>query len=87
MEKSKTPVAIDAAEAPMRAKTSNYPEHGRARAAAPWRSFRSHPPRREPLEVGARTQGGMGACPEDDIEASLGTGGKWRFVHKNGSPH
>jgi hypothetical protein len=29
----------------------------------------------------------MGACPEDDIEASLGTGGKWRFVHKNGSPH
>jgi hypothetical protein len=29
----------------------------------------------------------MGACPEDDTEASLGAGGKWRFVHKNGSPH
>lgn len=87
MEKSKTPVAIDAAEAPVRVKRSNYLKlYASAREAATWRSFRSHPPRRVPLEVGDRTPGGVGAYP-DDIEASLGADGKWRFAHKNGDPY
>jgi uncharacterized cupin superfamily protein len=38
------------------------------------------------LEVGDRTEGDEGAYPDDDLKASL-VQGKWRFVHKDGSPY
>lgn len=39
------------------------------------------------LEVGNRAAGDEVAYPADDIQASLGEDGKWRFVHKNGTPY
>lgn len=38
------------------------------------------------LEVGDRTQGDEGSYPDDDLRALL-VDGKWRFVHKNGTPY
>jgi uncharacterized cupin superfamily protein len=38
------------------------------------------------LEVGDRTPGDEGDYPDDDLKALL-VGGKWSFVHKNGSPY
>jgi uncharacterized cupin superfamily protein len=38
------------------------------------------------LEVGDRTPGDEGSYPDDDIRAAL-VEGKWRFVHKDGSPY
>jgi len=39
------------------------------------------------LEVGDRTAGDEGTYPRDDIQATLGTDGKWRYTHKNGQPY
>lgn len=39
------------------------------------------------LEVGDRTVGDAGSYPVDDIQAVLGTDGKWQFVHKDGRPY
>jgi uncharacterized cupin superfamily protein len=38
----------------------------------------------EYLEVGDRTPGDEGRYPDDDLKASM-VGGKWQFVHKDGS--
>ena len=38
------------------------------------------------LEVGDRIPGDQGSYPDDDLNASL-VDGKWRFVHKDGSPY
>jgi uncharacterized cupin superfamily protein len=38
------------------------------------------------LEVGDRMPGDQAAYPDDDLQASL-VDGKWRFVHKDGSPY
>jgi uncharacterized cupin superfamily protein len=39
------------------------------------------------IEVGDRTTGDEGRYPDDDIQAVLGTGGKWRFTRKDGTPY
>ena len=39
------------------------------------------------LEVGDRTPGDEGSYPKDDIQAVLGTDGKWVFTHKDGRPY
>lgn len=36
------------------------------------------------LEVGDRSPGDEGSYPDDDIQAVLGEGGKWRFARKDG---
>ena len=38
------------------------------------------------LEVGDRTPGDEGSYPDDDLQALL-VEGKWKFVHKDGSPY
>jgi uncharacterized cupin superfamily protein len=38
------------------------------------------------LEVGDRTPGDEASYPDDDIQATL-VDGKWRFVHKDGTPY
>ena len=38
------------------------------------------------LEVGDRTPGDEGTYPDDDLEA-LRVEGKWKYVHKDGSPY
>jgi len=38
------------------------------------------------LEVGDRTPGDEGSYPDDDLKA-LETGGKWAFVHRDGTPY
>ncbi len=38
------------------------------------------------LEVGDRTPGDEGSYPDDDLKALL-VDGKWRFVHKDGTPY
>jgi uncharacterized cupin superfamily protein len=38
------------------------------------------------LEVGDRTPGDEGSYPEDDLKALL-VDGKWKFVHKDGTPY
>ena len=38
------------------------------------------------LEVGDRTPGDEGSYPDDDLKALM-VDGKWRFVHKDGSPY
>ena len=38
------------------------------------------------LEVGDRTPGDEGSYPDDDLKAQL-VDGKWKFVHKDGSPY
>ncbi|HTO49196.1 MAG TPA: cupin domain-containing protein [Burkholderiales bacterium] len=39
------------------------------------------------LEVGDRTPGDAGTYPDDDLQAVLGQDGKWRFMHKDGTPY
>ena len=39
------------------------------------------------LEIGDRTEGDTVTYPNDDIQAEMDVEGKWRFVHKNGSPY
>jgi uncharacterized cupin superfamily protein len=39
------------------------------------------------LEVGSRTEGDEVTYPGDDLQAVLGTGGAWRFAHKDGRPY
>jgi len=39
------------------------------------------------LEIGDRTAGDEGSYPRDDLKASLGPDGKWRFTHKDGRPY
>ncbi len=38
------------------------------------------------LEVGDRTRGDEGSYPDDDLQALL-VDGKWKFVHKDGTPY
>ena len=38
------------------------------------------------LEIGDRTPGDEGTYPDDDIRAQL-VDGRWRFVHKDGTPY
>ena len=38
------------------------------------------------LEIGDRTPGDEGAYPDDDIKARL-VDGKWKFVHRDGTPY
>jgi uncharacterized cupin superfamily protein len=38
------------------------------------------------LEIGDRTPGDEGSYPDDDLKASL-VDGKWKFVHKDGTPY
>lgn len=38
------------------------------------------------LEVGDRTSGDEGSYPDDDLKALM-VDGKWKFVHKDGSPY
>jgi len=38
------------------------------------------------LEVGDRTPGDEGCYPDDDLKALM-VDGRWRFVHKDGSPY
>ena len=38
------------------------------------------------LEVGDRTPGDEGSYPDDDLKAQI-VDGKWKFVHKDGSPY
>ena len=39
------------------------------------------------LEVGDRTAGDAGNYPDDDLQAKLGSDGKWQFLHKDGKPY
>ena len=36
------------------------------------------------LEIGDRTPGDEGSYPQDDLKAVMGTGGKWKYTHKDG---
>ncbi len=38
------------------------------------------------LEIGDRTPGDSGSYPDDDLQAIL-IDGKWRFLHKDGTPY
>jgi uncharacterized cupin superfamily protein len=38
------------------------------------------------LEVGDRTPGDEGSYPDDDLKAQM-VDGRWRFLHKDGSPY
>jgi uncharacterized cupin superfamily protein len=38
------------------------------------------------LEVGDRTAGDEGSYPDDDLQALL-VDGRWKFVHKDGTPY
>jgi uncharacterized cupin superfamily protein len=38
------------------------------------------------LEIGDRTPGDQGSYPDDDIQA-MQVDGRWRFVHKDGTPY
>lgn len=39
------------------------------------------------LEIGDRSPGDEGSYPADDIEATLGADGAWRFTHKDGTQY
>jgi uncharacterized cupin superfamily protein len=39
------------------------------------------------LEIGDRSQGDMVSYPADDIQAVMGSNGRWRFAHKDGTPY
>ena len=39
------------------------------------------------LEIGDRSSGDEGIYPDDDLKASLGPDGRWRFTHKDGRPY
>lgn len=39
------------------------------------------------LEIGDRTPGNGATYPDDDLQAVLGTDGKWRYLHKDGTAY
>ncbi|MCW5745279.1 MAG: cupin domain-containing protein [Alphaproteobacteria bacterium] len=39
------------------------------------------------LEIGDRLPGDSASYPADDIQASMGSDGKWRFTHKDGTAY
>jgi uncharacterized cupin superfamily protein len=39
------------------------------------------------LEIGDRTPGDGASYPDDDLQAVLGTDGKWRYFHKDGTAY
>lgn len=39
------------------------------------------------LEIGDRSAGDCATYPDDDLQAQLGTDGRWQFLHKNGEPY
>lgn len=39
------------------------------------------------LEVGDRSPGDAATYPDDDLQATLDSEGKWRFAHKDGTPY
>jgi uncharacterized cupin superfamily protein len=39
------------------------------------------------LEIGDRTKGDEVKYPADDIQAVMGSDGRWRFAHKDGTPY
>jgi uncharacterized cupin superfamily protein len=39
------------------------------------------------LEIGDRSPGDEGSYPHDDLRAVLDEGGRWRFLHKDGTPY
>jgi uncharacterized cupin superfamily protein len=39
------------------------------------------------LEIGDRTAGDTSEYPDDDLSATLGADGQWRFAHKDGRPY
>jgi uncharacterized cupin superfamily protein len=39
------------------------------------------------LEVGDRTQGDAASYPDDDLEAVFVEAGKWKILHKDGTPY
>lgn len=39
------------------------------------------------LEIGDRTAGDAASYPDDDIQATLDSSGKWVFAHKDGRPY
>lgn len=39
------------------------------------------------LEVGDRSAGDAATYPDDDLQAVLGEDGRWRFLHKDGTPY
>ena len=39
------------------------------------------------LEIGDRSQGDTVSYPADDIAAVMGSDGRWRFAHKDGTPY
>ena len=89
------PVAIVAAEAPPRTRPSFYPEPFASQVAGRQKhplGDHGHRLINETgeavvyLEIGDRTPGDEGSYPDDDLKASV-VDGKWKFVHKDGSPY
>ena len=39
------------------------------------------------LEIGDRTPGDSATYPDDDLQAVVGSDGKWRFLRKDGTPY
>jgi uncharacterized cupin superfamily protein len=39
------------------------------------------------LEIGDRTPGDSAVYPDDDLQAVIGSDGKWRFTRKDGTPY
>lgn len=39
------------------------------------------------LEIGDRSAGDSVTYPDDDLQAVFGNDGKWRFLHKDGTPY
>ena len=39
------------------------------------------------VEIGDRTAGDEGSCPDDDIKVELGADGQWIFARKDGTPY
>jgi uncharacterized cupin superfamily protein len=39
------------------------------------------------LEIGDRSEGDLASYPADDLQAVMGSDGRWRFAHKDGTPY
>jgi uncharacterized cupin superfamily protein len=39
------------------------------------------------LEIGDRTPGDAATYPDDDLQAVIGTDGRWRFTRKDGTAY
>ena len=39
------------------------------------------------LEIGDRTPGDSANYPDEDLQAVMGSDGKWQFLHKDGKPY